>query len=79
MLRKWLCRADVKITIEPSDPVLIKSGYATMDGADMVPVSTFRNGKPVYYFPGSSFKGVLRSHLERIARTLQPGKVPSVL
>lgn len=75
MLRKWLCQADIKITIEPVDPVLIKSGYATMDGTDMVPVSTFKNGRTVYYFPGSSLKGVLRSHLERIARTLQPGKV----
>ncbi len=75
MLRKWLCQADVTITIEPVDPVLIKSGYATMDGVDMVPVSTFKNGKRVYYFPGTSLKGTLRSHLERIARTLHPGSV----
>ena len=75
MLRKWLCQADVTITIEPVDPVLIKSGHATMDGADMVPVSTFRNGKSVYYFLGTSLKGVLRSHLERIARTLKQGSV----
>ena len=75
MLRKWLCQADIKITIEPVDPVLIKSGYATMDGADMVPVSTFKSGQTVYYFPGASLKGVLRSHLERIARTLQQGSV----
>ena len=75
MLRKWLCQADVKIRIEPVDPVLIKSGYATVDGADMVPVSTFKDGDSIYYFPGTSLKGVLRSHLERIARTLQPGSV----
>lgn len=75
MLRKWLCQADVKITIEPVDPVLIKSGYATMDGAEMVPVSTFKDGESVYYFPGTSLKGVLRSHLERIARTLKQGSV----
>ena len=75
MLRKWLCQADVKITLEPVDPVLIKSGYATIDGADMVPVSTFKDGRRVYYFPGSSLKGALRSHLERIARTLHPGRV----
>lgn len=75
MLRKWLCQADVKIIIEPVDPVLIKSGYATVDGTDMVPVSTFKDGNSVYYFPGTSLKGVLRSHLERIARTLQPGSV----
>ena len=75
MLRKWLCQADVKITIEPVDPVLVKSGYATMDGADMVPVTTFKDGKSIYYFPGTSLKGVLRSHLERIARTLKEGSV----
>ena len=75
MLRKWLCQADIKIIIEPVDPILIKSGYATIDGTDMVPVSTFKNGERVYYFPGSSLKGALRSHLERIARTLHPGRV----
>ena len=75
MLRKWLCQADIEIIIEPVDPVLIKSGYATIDGTDMVPVSTFKDGNNVYYFPGTSLKGVLRSHLERIARTLHPGSV----
>ena len=80
MLRKWLCQADVKIVLEPIDPVLIKSGYATMDGPDMVPVSTWRDGESTYYFPGTSLKGVLRSHLERIARTLRPSSVwPPVL
>lgn len=75
MLRKWLCQADVAIVIEPVDPILVKSGHAAMDGADMVPVSTFRDGKRIHYLPGSSLKGVLRSHLERIARTLRPGSV----
>ncbi len=75
MMRNWLCQADVTIEIEPVDPVLVKSGYATLDGTDMVPVSTFRNGQQVYYLPGTSLKGVLRSHFERIARTLQPGSV----
>ena len=75
MLRKWLCQVDVKIVIEPVDPVLIKSGYATIDDAKMVPVSTFKDGKSTYYFPGTSLKGVLRSHLERIARTLKQGSV----
>lgn len=75
MLRKWLCQADIKIIIEPVNPILIKSGYATVDGTDMVPVSTFKDGNSVYYFPGTSLKGGLRSHLERIARTLQSGSV----
>lgn len=75
MLRKWLCQVDVSIQIVPVDPVLVKSGYATMDGADMVPVSTYRGGERVYYLPGTSLKGVLRSHFERIARTLRRGSV----
>lgn len=75
MLRKWLCQADVTVFLEPIDPILIKSGYATLDGPDMVPVSTLRNGEKTYYFPGSSLKGVLRSHFERIARSLKPGSV----
>ena len=75
MLRKLLCQAEVAIEIEPVDPVLVKSGYATLDGADMVPVSTFRNGERMYYLPGTSLKGVLRSHFERVARTLRPGSV----
>lgn len=77
MMRKWLCQADLTLQLTPIDPILIKSGYATVDGADMVPVSTFRNGdsKPTHYFPGTSLKGVLRSHLERIARTLRPQSV----
>ena len=75
MLRKLLCQAEVAIEIEPVDPVLVKSGYATLDGADMVPVSTLRDGKRTYYLPGTSLKGVLRSHFERISRTLRPGSV----
>jgi CRISPR-associated RAMP protein (TIGR02581 family) len=75
MLRKWLCQADVTLHLKPQDPVLVKSGYATVDGPDMVPVRTYKDGKDVPYFPGSSLKGVLRSHLERIARSLRPRSV----
>jgi CRISPR-associated RAMP protein (TIGR02581 family) len=75
MLRKWHCQADITIHLSPVDPVLIKSGYATLDGPDMVPVQTLRGGRETYYFPGTSLKGVLRSHFERIARTLVEGSV----
>lgn len=75
MLRKWHCQVDVIIHISPVDPVLIKSGYATLDGPDMVPVQTMRGGRETYYFPGTSLKGVLRSHFERTARTLVEGSV----
>lgn len=75
MLKQWLCQADIQIHLSCVDPVLIKSGYATIDGPDMVPVSTYRNGKQEYFFPGSSLKGVLRSHSERIIRTLRQDMV----
>lgn len=75
MLRRWVCQADITLQLQPLDPVLIKSGYATLDGPDMVPVSTLRHGQKTYYFPGTSLKGALRSHFERIARTLAPGSV----
>jgi len=75
MLRKWLCQADIKITLTPLDALLIKSGYADISGSDMTPVSMTRNGEQVYYLPGTSLKGVFRSHLEKIARSLEPGSV----
>jgi CRISPR-associated RAMP protein (TIGR02581 family) len=81
MLRRWLCQADVTVDLVPVDPLLIKSGYATVDGPDMVPVSTFRRNdktgerEKTYYLPGTSLKGALRGHFERIARTLREGSV----
>lgn len=39
-------------------------------GPDMTPVRTYRNGRWEVYLPGSSLKGVFRSHLEKVARTL---------
>ena len=64
------CLIDLHIHIE--GPVLIKSGLAQVSGPDMAWVRAFRNGREEVYLPGSSLKGVLRSHAERIARTLKP-------
>ncbi len=75
MLKKWLCQADIKIKLIPLDALLIKSGYADISGSDMNPVSMIRNGEPTYYLPGTSLKGVFRSHLERVARSLEPASV----
>ncbi len=75
MLRRFLCQVDIELHIIPRDPLLVKAGYATLDTADMVPVSTMRNGEQTHYLPGTSLKGVLRSHFERIARSLAPGSV----
>lgn len=63
------CFIDLVITTE--GPLLIKTGVPGIEGPDMSPVVTFRGGtRPQPYIPGSSLKGVLRSHAERIARTL---------
>lgn len=65
------CRFTLKIHTE--GPVLVKSGYATVSGPDMTPVRTYRNGKAEVYLPGSSLKGVFRSHIEKVIRTLKDG------
>jgi CRISPR-associated RAMP protein (TIGR02581 family) len=57
------------LDIEPVDPILIKSGVATLDGPDMSFVETYRAGTATPYLPGSSLKGCIRSHAERLART----------
>ncbi len=75
MLKKLCNECTFDLTITPIDPVLIKSGYATVRGPDMTPVTTWRNGEEEVFLPGSSLKGVFRSHAERVARTIQEGIV----
>ena len=75
MLKRWLCQAEIALDLICVDPVLIKSGYATIEGPDMVPVVTYRQGKTEYLFPGSSLKGVVRAQGERIVRTLRKDMV----
>ena len=41
----------------------------------MTPVRTYRNGNTEVYLPGSSLKGVFRSHIEKVIRTLKDGVV----
>jgi CRISPR-associated RAMP protein (TIGR02581 family) len=70
MLKQLVNEAQLTLRIEATGPLLVKSGHATITGPDMTPVLTFRNGQREVYLPGSSLKGVLRSHLEKIGRTL---------
>jgi CRISPR-associated RAMP protein (TIGR02581 family) len=72
MLKQLLNECVIDLTIEPDGPILIKSGQDTIRGPNMAFVKTWRDGEEQVYLPGSSLKGVLRSHAERIARTLQP-------
>src|SRR5438067_10857500 len=71
MLKKLVNEARFRLIITTTGPLLIKSGYATILGPDMAPVLTFRKDQTgaftqQVFMPGSSLKGVFRSHLEKI-------------
>ncbi|MGI9061247.1 MAG: type III CRISPR-associated RAMP protein Csx7 [Ktedonobacteraceae bacterium] len=72
MLRKLMNEAFLTLRITTTGPMLIKSGHASVFGPDMTPVLTWRNGRQEVFLPGSSLKGVFRSHLEKIACSLKP-------
>lgn len=72
MLKQLLNECIIDLHITTDGPLLIKSGIPTLSGPDMAFVKTWRNGTQEVYLPGSSLKGTLRSHAERIARTLNP-------
>src|SRR5712691_10957898 len=71
MLRKLINEAFLTLRIATTGPLLIKSGHVTVSGPDMAPVLTFRNGRQEVFLPGSSLKGVFRSHLEKIICSLK--------
>ena len=71
MLKKIYNELSFDIVIDTVDPIIIKSGKASLSGPDDNPVKTWRRGKEEAepFIPGSSLKGVFRSHLEKIIRT----------
>jgi CRISPR-associated RAMP protein (TIGR02581 family) len=75
MLRRLVNEARLVLRLTATGPLLIKSGYATLTGPDMTPVLTFRNGFPQVFLPGSSLKGLMRSHIEKVIRTLRPDEI----
>ena len=77
MLKLLLNECLIDLSISTETPLLIKSGMERVRDPNMFPVKTFRNGKPEVFIPGSSLKGVIRSHSERITRTLRQGKEPA--
>jgi CRISPR-associated RAMP protein (TIGR02581 family) len=77
MLKKLVNEARFRLIITTTGPLLIKSGYATILGPDMTPVLTFRKDQSgaftqQVFMPGSSLKGVFRSHLEKIICSIKP-------
>lgn len=75
MFKRLLNHCTITLTLDAQEPHLIKSGGAVVSGPDMAFVRTQRHGTFQPFLPGSSLKGVLRSHAERIARTLHTGSV----
>lgn len=72
MLKKLVNEAFCTLRITTTGPLLVKSGRASISGPDMTPVLTWRDDKQEGYLPGSSLKGVFRSHLEKIVCNLKP-------
>lgn len=68
------CTIDLKLI--PDGPILIKSGKEGADPTkpDMEFVETYHGGGRSIYLPGSSLKGAIRAHTERIVRTVGEDK-----
>lgn len=75
MLKQLFNEAVIGLRIEPDGPILIKAGETGADPTrpDMEFVRTWHGSERVVYLPGSSLKGVLRAHCERIVRTVDGG------
>jgi CRISPR-associated RAMP protein (TIGR02581 family) len=71
MLKKIVNEAFCTVRITTTGPLLVKSGHASVSGPDMTPVLTNRGGHQEVFIPGSSLKGVFRSHIEKIVCSLK--------
>ncbi len=69
----------IDLSIVTLGPILIKSGQQGADPTkpDMEFVETDHNGVRTVYLPGSSLKGAIRAHAERIVRTVGKDKRPN--
>jgi len=71
MLKALVNEARLRLDITTKGPLLVKTGYATLIGADMAPVQTYRNGQQEIYLPGSTLKGIFRSHIEKVINSIK--------
>ncbi|MBE7384521.1 MAG: CRISPR-associated protein [Leptolyngbya sp. SIO1E4] len=79
MHKRFVNHCTIEFTLSPCGPILIKSGK---EGADptkpqMEFVETYHQGGRSIYLPGSSLKGALRAHAERIIRTVGRDRRPT--
>lgn len=79
MHKRFVNHCTIDISLIPQGPVLIKSGKEGADPTkpDMEFVETYHSGGRSIYFPGSSLKGAIRAHAERIVRTIGRDSKPS--
>ncbi|MCZ6678314.1 MAG: RAMP superfamily CRISPR-associated protein [Candidatus Poribacteria bacterium] len=72
MHKRIVNEAIIKLDISPAGPVLIKASDQGGDPTkpDMEFVVTYHNKGRIVYLPGSSLKGAIRAHCERIVRTI---------
>jgi CRISPR-associated RAMP protein (TIGR02581 family) len=79
MHKRFVNQCTIDLTLVPCGPILIKSGKEGADPTkpDMEFVETYHAGGRSIYLPGSSLKGAIRAHAERIVRTVGESKRPS--
>jgi CRISPR-associated RAMP protein (TIGR02581 family) len=72
MHKRLVNHCTIDLSIIPDGPILIKSGREGADptNPDMEFVRTFHKNGWSIYLPGSSLKGAIRAHAERIVRTI---------
>lgn len=72
MHKRLVNHCTIELSLSPDGPILIKSGKQGADPTkpDMEFVETYRGGERCIYLPGSSLKGAIRAHAERIVRTV---------
>ncbi|MGV0104643.1 CRISPR-associated protein [Nostoc sp. DSM 114160] len=76
MHKKFVNHCTIDVTLIPDGPILIKPGKEGADPTkpDMEFVETYHAGGRSIYLPGSSLKGAIRAHAERIVRTVGDDK-----
>jgi CRISPR/Cas system CSM-associated protein Csm3 (group 7 of RAMP superfamily) len=79
MHKRFVNQCTIDLTLVPCGPILIKSGKEGADPTkpDMEFVETYHQGGRSIYLPGSSLKGAIRAHAERIVRTVGSDSRPN--
>ncbi|MEO1428362.1 MAG: RAMP superfamily CRISPR-associated protein [Cyanobacteria bacterium J06633_8] len=79
MHKRLVNHCTIELSIIPQGPILIKSGQQDVNPSkpQMEFVQTYHKGGNSIYLPGSSLKGAIRSHAERIVRTVGNDERPN--